>query len=70
MCSKVKYSCSNSATFIPLTCSFNSSKVLGDTILINLKGTAENTYGVPAEITGFGYIVKGVLLNDVSVFDF
>ena len=70
MCTAVKYKCSNSATFIPLECNFNSSEVLGDTILISLKGTAENTYGVPAEITGFGHIVKGVLLNDVSVFDF
>jgi hypothetical protein len=67
MCSKVKYSCSNSATFIPLTCSFNSSKVLGDTILINLMGTAENGYGVSTEILGFGTIVKGKLLDEVIV---
>lgn len=70
MCTKVKYNCSNSATFIPLECRFASSKLLGDTILIDLKGTAENNYGVPGEITGCGYIIKGVLLNDINVYDF
>lgn len=68
MCSKVKYSCSNSATFIPLTCSFYTGKDLGDTVIISLTGTAENGYGVSTEILGYGTIVKGKLLDEVIVF--
>jgi hypothetical protein len=68
MCSKTKYYCSNSATFIPTKCSFYSTKDLGDTVLVSLSGTAENSYGVPAEILSYGTIVKGKLLDELIVF--
>ena len=68
MCTAVKYKCSNSATFIPLTCSFYTGKDLGDTVIISLTGTAENGYGVPAEILGYGKIIKGKLLDELIVF--
>ncbi len=64
----VKYQCKNKATYKPLDASFYSSPELGDTIKVSLKGTAENSYGVPGEITGYGNIVKGKLLDDVLVF--
>jgi hypothetical protein len=67
MCSKTKYYCSNSATFIPLTCSFYTGKDFGDTILVSLSGTAENGYGVSTEILSYGKIVKGKLLDEVIV---
>ena len=64
MCSKTKYYCSNSATFIPLTCSFYST----NTVLVSLSGTAENSYGVSAEILSYGKIIKGKLLDELIVF--
>lgn len=67
MCTKLKYECKNSATFKPTACSFYGGKKFGDTVLVSLRGTAENGYGVPGEITAYGKIIKGKLLDNVLV---
>jgi len=64
----VKYQCNNEATYIPLDAHFYSSPELGDTIRVSLKGTAENSYGVPGEIDSYGSIVKGKLLDNIEVY--
>ena len=67
MCTKLKYECKNSASFKPTRCSFYGGAKFGDTVLVSLTGTAQNGYGVPGEITAFGKIIKGKLLDDVFV---
>lgn len=68
MATSVKYQCKNQATYKPLDAHFYTAPKLGDTIKVSLKGTAENSYGVPGEITGYGSIVKGKLLDNIEVF--
>ena len=68
MATSVKYQCKNQATYKPLDANFFTAPKLGDTIKVILMGTAENSYGVPGEITGYGNIVKGKLLDSVLVF--
>ncbi len=68
MSTSVKYQCKNQATYKPMDAHFYSGPKLGDTIKVSLNGTSENSYGVPGEITGYGSIVKGKLLNNVLVF--
>jgi hypothetical protein len=67
MCTKLKYECKNSATFKPAACSFYGGKKSGDTVFVSLRGTAENSYGVPGEITAYGKIIKGKLLDNILV---
>jgi hypothetical protein len=68
MATSVKYQCKNQATYKPLDANFFTAPKLGDTIKVILTGTAENSYGVPGEITGYGNIVKGKLLDSVHVY--
>lgn len=68
MCTKLKYNCKNSASFKPTACNFYGSKKSGDTVFVSLVGTAQNGYGVPGEITAYGKIIKGKLLDDVFVY--
>ncbi len=68
MATSIKYQCKNQATYKPLDANFYTAPKLGDTIKVSLNGTAENSYGVPGEIRGYGSIVKGKLLDNVLVF--
>lgn len=65
-CLTAKYKCKHSATFKPSFLLFYDS---GDTLNVSLSFSAQNSYGVPDDLTAFGqYIGKTLIEESVRVY--
>jgi len=64
MCLEARSLCNNPDTFEPISCRIRQKE--GDTLELNLKFSASNSYGVPSTGTVVSYHINDSLVNTIA----